>query len=1092
MYKNYFNIDYLKKDHYKKYHIFDNNKKLYAYELFTKKDIEYKKISNSLKDELTNIRYDVVSYGDYTGSFITNYNTLKFLALNPDENLIEKKVYDVKDNVITNTKTFLASLCFVENKTKFYKLFFDFDYKYDKYPEIYAGFMDLHETITDYILIKIIESLNDTLNLSKSELNYVWACKNKSIGYHVYFPNIIVDRQLHLWILIKSIEKIKNDKIYPMILINKIFDDSVCKSNGLRLFYYKYNDDFYYPLQTKSTFTFDSEPSKHFHLCILNTDYDFYNFNLKIHMDLIYKNNNVIETKIKDGIVTENITDFKTINTDDKKSLIVSLANILNIDRIDNYSNWISLIYMFKNFDMYQEIIDLSKKSTKFDDNSIKCIDKIFKNKTMRRDSKPITLGSLIDWAKSDNIEMTNKIFAKYFLSLKLDINTIEDIVQSRFKINTDFIENSKYISDNVVDFFKNKINNNVDDKLAFVIQSGTGTGKTTAINKLNDFLLKSNPNYTILSIVTRRSMCACHITAFTSKTCVFNSYLDESYDTLDYFISSLENLTRISDTYDIIILDEINSLINYFYSNTLEHKRANCISILLKLLNKSKIILACDANITDLVFSFFNQIKIKFLYYKNSFMNKQDIPLNIYYSQIYNYDLALYSFCDEFIKNDIINNKSVLIFTDSKTITDNIKDYLFKFNQNHDYFRVYNKDEGTLKDLIDINNIGINRAIIANSKILYGIDIKIPYDKIFVIYKSVCSDGLDSFCMIQQMNRARDTNSINMLVLDPRANYYFNTFISYDENKILQQKYINGYSIYHADLCKKYNSVNEFGCTNLNSNGIVEFSPNSIMTEIHFIKSWYDSLFNNNKIDVVKLIADKSYGYKINIFKWKPDDNVYLFDKKNIKKNEIVNINKQIYLGKVDDIDEKYKFCIDNLKEQITLREKYLHNIDDPNLYVKLACNEKLFVQYINKKFLDLSKEDFDKKIIDINNNDVFAVIKSNDMINKINSIFWIEQTLNFKRYSINDIKCTNFDDIISTFNKNIDKFYPIFKTNESKKKTLEHIKNKFSSINNLNLLQKFIADCYNHISYDTIKINYIRQNIDINNKNNYYEFIY
>ena len=119
-------------------------------------------------------------------------------------------------------------------------------------------------------------------------------------------------------------------------------------------------------------------------------------------------------------------------------------------------------------------------------------------------------------------------------------------------------------------------------------------------------------------------------------------------------------------------------------------------------------------------------------------------------------------------------------------------------------------------------------------------------------------------------------------------------------------------------------------------------------MTEIHFIKSWYDSLFNNNKIDVVKLIAEKSYGYKINIFKWKPDDNVYLFDKKNIKKNEIVNINKQIYLGKIDDIDEKYKFCIDNLKEQITLREKYLHNIDDPNLYVKLACNEKLFVQYI------------------------------------------------------------------------------------------------------------------------------------------------
>jgi hypothetical protein len=64
------------------------------------------------------------------------------------------------------------------------------------------------------------------------------------------------------------------------------------------------------------------------------------------------------------------------------------------------------------------------------------------------------------------------------------------------------------------------------------------------------------------------------------------------------------------------------------------------------------------------------------------------------------------------------------------------------------------------------------------------------------------------------------------------------------------------------------------------------------------------------------------------------------------------------------------------------------------------------------------------------------------------------------------NFIKKLHFLSLLNSFH------YYIFKTNESKKKTIKDIKNKFSSINNLNLLQKLIADCYNHICYDTIKI--------------------
>jgi hypothetical protein len=58
-----------------------------------------------------------------------------------------------------------------------------------------------------------------------------------------------------------------------------------------------------------------------------------------------------------------------------------------------------------------------------------------------------------------------------------------------------------------------------------------------------------------------------------------------------------LENIVRVNDTYDVILLDEVNSLINYFYYDTLKSIRLRCIGVLLKLLSKAKVIIACDAN---------------------------------------------------------------------------------------------------------------------------------------------------------------------------------------------------------------------------------------------------------------------------------------------------------------------------------------------------------------------------------------------------------------------------------------------------------------------------------------------------------------
>ena len=52
------------------------------------------------------------------------------------------------------------------------------------------------------------------------------------------------------------------------------------------------------------------------------------------------------------------------------------------------------------------------------------------------------------------------------------------------------------------------------------------------------------------------------------------------------------QSLKYIEDNYDVIIIDEVFSLLQYLFSDTLNDFRSKCISKLLKLIYKAKLIL--------------------------------------------------------------------------------------------------------------------------------------------------------------------------------------------------------------------------------------------------------------------------------------------------------------------------------------------------------------------------------------------------------------------------------------------------------------------------------------------------------------------
>lgn len=1024
----------------KKTHIFENKYKLYELE------------------KETTLRHDIMSYGEKKGKFITDTESLIYLA--------------------TTSEYMNGMYCFVENKTPFYRLAFDFDYKIQKYPEMYKGFENMDEIITMYIVNFIITSLKEIFN--KPDVHYIYSEKKNSKGQHINFPNIIVNKEIHNYIFEQTLKKIYIEKKYPNDLINKIFDNSVANANGIRLWYNMNNNDYYYPVLHKSTFVFDKEPRKHFYLCLLNTNYITYNFNLLISEDLINNNNKVINIKQKDkdikkGIIKtddEYIEDFKTLNLEDKKYLFLELIEIISIERINNRNDWIRLIYMFKNYGLNRNlIINLSKKSTKFNNEALKTINDIYDGKRIKSNTKIISLGTLIKWAKEDNPTKTNILFNKYHLTEKLDIKKIDEILLSRTNIKTNFEESAEHISDIAVKKFKDEIDNEME---CLIIKSPTGTGKTTCITKLLNYYLEKNPKASIISVVTRRSMACCHITAFNKENkLVFCSYLDKKYDQIDYFISSLENLIRVIQSYDIVILDEVNSLINYFYSTTLEGKRIFCILQLIELLDKCKLVIGVDANITDMVMQLFTQMEKKIYFYVNTYANKKDVKLNIHYSTNYNEESNIISFCEKYINEQYVKKgKTCLIMTDSKRITEFLKTYFYKFNSNCDYYRVFNKDEGTLEDIIVINKIGEGRLIIFNSKICYGVDITIKYDEIFVIYKRTSGlKSMNALEMIQQISRARYTKAVNLLVLDPKSKNSVNYFISYENNKKIQEFLINRYVKHHEEICKKLNIVNEFGCVTIDIKGKCKFNDQNFLTEIHYLKTWYDQLFHRNKIDIIKLVA-KEYGYIIKEEDWTQSDMKLTNSfKKELKlnKEELVEVSKKIYKNEI--IDNKYKFYIENIKETNKMREKYL-KLNNEKLDIDLICDQDKFTNHIYKKYLDLDKEEFLKAKINFNNLDLIQIIKDNDLLNKIDTCFWFEEKLDFIRYEVNNIKCDDLNKIKKLINDNIWKFYYIYMGNESKGRVIVMIKNKIEKINSLNRLQKFIADCYNNIADGAIKI--------------------
>ena len=113
--------------------------------------------------------------------------------------------------------------------------------------------------------------------------------------------------------------------------------------------------------------------------------------------------------------------EVKTINKTISKcsdDIIVELSSIIDIKYIDNYSDWIKLVWAFSNEEKYYDLAkQVSQRSSKYED---KCFDDLWKSS-----KKKITLGTIYYYAKKSNPEEYMNIIIKY------STNQIEEILKN-------------------------------------------------------------------------------------------------------------------------------------------------------------------------------------------------------------------------------------------------------------------------------------------------------------------------------------------------------------------------------------------------------------------------------------------------------------------------------------------------------------------------------------------------------------------------------------------------------------------------------------------------------------------------------------
>ena len=666
----------------------------------------------------------------------------------------------------------------------------------------------------------------------------------------------------------------------------------------------------------------------------------------------------LINNTIKKNVIASEINETTEKNNDKNFTIkynIDVIRNILKyIGKNDDYTRWQKIGCIIKNlnyqaFDCYNEWCKSAKNYDK------KACLTYFNNVSHY---KNIGIGSLLKYAKDDKIDG----YLSLFDNLKKNFITHVNI-------------NTRYLSDNAdflacTDAF---INNNKFH--CFTVSSPYGTGKTKFIH---DIIKKYQPKK-VLYVSYRRALCDYISSDFKNEN--FENYKNKHFDS-NRIVIQLDSINKLqNDYYDLVICDEIESILMHLSSPMLRNKQYLNDRIvynrLYELCKNSGKVIFMDGDIHNRAITFAKSIASNNIILHNSYVSDTIINYEINHNK---------NETIEQIKKMFTDNKKIIVCCMSSADVNYISNELKKIDNKKIILSYTSETDDNIKtyDMQNINTSwGSADIVLYSPTIEAGLSYdnkNIVFDERFLIYSQMSCSVRSSFQMLSRVRKFKSdiihvcmenaTKNINdtMLTLDEITEKYKKIM---NKSEIDTFEQIICYNEYETNL-STHNFENEFKneCIKRGANiNIIQFAKakkrvitgakeqkiNLIAnTEIKDTEKCIKNIENGKASVNDKLVAEKYFYIKhFNV----SDANISEFLKKFAKKTYI--ISNHMILVDIKNIDYYNQHIDDkidyNIEIEIQKRNCVMDMID--KLGLKIYNNKKIKCEYLDNIHDDIIK---------------------------------------------------------------------------------------------------------------------------------------
>lgn len=549
---------------------------------------------------------------------------------------------------------------------------------------------------------------------------------------------------------------------------------------------------------------------KNFNGKIQEFDFD----NIKHLFNIENMNNDINKPKSKSKSKSKSKNNDKNFDVIEYEELPITeddikLVELLNPDMFQSTDKWISTAILFKSVGLPYELFDeLSKK------HDIKGKDGKFKYDAD---------DNLYRWnrikPKKYNIKLIHYLAKKHSpakyeeLNNKI-VNKQDEIKQDVIKFTGNYLlpeKDIKVIDTNATDIFQSNVNKFFNDEKikSLSIKAPYGTGKTQFLKlAINTY----NPKK-ILWVSYRKTL---------TKNIIggekfgdefnFKSYQDGKFDA-DRLIIQVESLLKLENlmieyeegcfeypTYDLVIIDEIESILNQFQSNTTFKNKVNkeTFDFLKKIISVSNKLIVLDGDIGNRTYDYINT-------FGKSINLVNDIQKNKKTFNIIDDKNNFYNLMD----TDINNNKKIVVVCMASTECETLYNRFTEMFENKKILKYTGSSSDKDKD--DFNNVD---EIWATADILIyspvceaGVNFDKEYfDKMYCSLSGGSTSPRGFFQMTARIRQLKETEITCYTTL--KYNSCPNGFFTFDEvkNSILQLEGIKQNSediLINGKLCK-------------------------------------------------------------------------------------------------------------------------------------------------------------------------------------------------------------------------------------------------------------------------------------------------